>query len=337
MKLEDVKSYSDFLRYIEETRERSLMERVALLPPAQQAEALEGLDPAVVLYDWPSWARESQILPDDNSFTTAVFMGGRGTGKTRLGSEWIRDKAKKNPGCRFLLLARTASDTHNIMVVGESGLLAVHPPSEMPEYVPSRNTLTWPNGCTALMVTSEVPDKLRGVQAHFSWADEIGTYSHIPDTSGLTAWENLRIATRLGDHPQILTTTTPKRMPAIQELIDEAEENRGTILRLARTVDNAANLPPSYLENLFFKYFGTHLWKQELEGLMMDQVEGALWNEDVINDYRLKMIMSPPLKVVAVDPSVAEKPGTSAGSSWLARPVTATCSVGTHMSWKTAP
>lgn len=312
MLAEDVQTYEDFLKYIEVTRERSLMEHIALLRPDEQNEVLEGLDPSVLLHDWKSWARPSQLLPDGN-WTTAVIMAGRGYGKTRVGAEWIREKARQNPGCRFILLARTAADVRDVMVQGESGILAVHAPSERPEYVPSRGILIWPNGCTALLSTSEVPSKLRGPQAHFSWADEIGTYSHIPDESGLTAWENLRVATRLGDHPQIITTTTPKRMPAIQELIDEANSGRSTILLRGRTVDNAANLAQSYLETLFYKYHGTHLWKQELEGLMMEAIEGALWGQDIIDKNRLTMIMNPPIRVVAVDPSVAENPKDECG------------------------
>lgn len=310
----EVETYEDFLKYVETTRERSLMETIACLPPVEQKELLDGIDPEALLYDWKAWARPSQVLPEDEAWTTAMIMAGRGYGKTRVGAEWIRDKAKQNPGCRFLLLARTAADTHNIMVVGESGILAVHAPSERPEYVPSRNTLVWPNGCTALLVTSEVPDKIRGPQAHFSWADEIGTYSHIPDSSGLTAWENLRIATRLGEHPQILTTTTPKRLPAIEELIHEAESQRGTILIRGRTIDNAANLPSNYLETLWYKYHGTHLWKQELEGLMMEQVDGALWTEELIGSARALSLLPPlPYRVVAVDPSVAENPRDTCG------------------------
>lgn len=305
-------AYAEFLQYVERTRERSLMEQIASLPLEQREELLQGIDPEHLLYDWKSWARPSQLLPD-GAWTTGVIMAGRGYGKTRVGSEWVRDKSRQHPGCRFILLARTAADVRDVMVQGESGILAVHPPSERPEYVPSRGVLVWPNGCTALLMTSEVPSKLRGPQAHFSWADEIGTYSHIPDESGLTAWENLRIATRLGEHPQIITTTTPKRMPAIQDLIDEADSGRSTILVRGRTIDNAANLAASYLETLFYKYHGTHLWKQELEGLMMEGIEGALWTEELINDNRVHIVTNPPLKVIAVDPSVAENPKDECG------------------------
>ncbi len=310
----DFATFEEFRAYVERTRERSLMETVAKLTPEEQAEVLEGLDPETLLYDWKSWARPSQILPDGD-WNTALICAGRGFGKSRCGSEWVRDKAKQNPGARFILLGRTSADVRDVMVQGPSGILSVSPPSERPDYIPSRRTLVWPNGCTALLMTSQEPDVLRGPGVSYSWADEIGTYSHIPDDSGLTAWQNLRIATREGDHPQVITTTTPKRVPAMQELFAEAADpESGTILVQGRTLDNAANLAPSYLSGLWNLYNGTSLFAQELEGLMLEEMEGALWTDDMIHAARcLTALPSLPCRVVAVDPSVAENPKDECG------------------------
>lgn len=248
----------------------------------------------------------------------ATYLAGRElitTHNTRVGSEWIRQKARDNPGCRIILLGRTTADVRDVMVLGESGILAVSPPGEKPEYLPSRRLLTWPNGSQALLATSQEPSVLRGPQAHFAWADEIGTYTHVPDESGLTAWQNLRIATRLGEAPQVITTTTPKRMPAVQELMDEvASANSSTIIIRGRTVDNVAALSRSYLEMLFHLYHGTALWAQEIMGEVVDAVEGALWSDSTINSARaLTGLPSLPFRVVAVDPSVAENPRDECG------------------------
>jgi len=247
-----------------------------------------------------------------------LFLAGRGlvpTHNTRVGSEWIRKKAREHPGCRVILLGRTAADVRDVMVLGESGILACSSPGERPEYLPSRRALLWPNGSQALLATSMEPSVLRGPQAHYSWADEIGTYSHIPDESGLTAWQNLRIGTRLGESPQTITTTTPKRMPAIVELMDEvAIPSKKTVVIKGRTIDNVAALSRSYLEMLFHLYHGTSLWAQEIMGELVEGSEGALWSDKLLNDARaLTGVPSLPYRCVAVDPSVAENPKDECG------------------------
>ncbi len=305
-----------FQRFAEEVRagrEESLMAKIVKLPQKEQEAALEGLDPTALLYDWESWARPSQLLPDEG-WATAVIMAGRGFGKSRIGSEWVRKKAMSHPGCRIALLGRTAADTRDTMVLGESGILAVHPPSEKPNYVPSRRSIVWENGSQATLYSDVEPSSLRGPQAHYSWADEIATFNHLPDESGLTAWNNLRIATRLGKAPQVITTTTPKRVPAMQDLLEEAARPGGsTIVRRGRTIDNEY-LPLSYLHVLFYQFYGTALWRQEVEGELIGDIEGALWLDTTINRYRAKpLIPALPYRVVAVDPSVAENPRDECG------------------------
>lgn len=304
----------EFLTWADETRERSLVEQLVTLTQDEQDAILEEIDPEGFLYSWESWGRPSQII-EDGDWTTLVVMAGRGWGKTRSGAEWVRRKARENPGCLILLLARTLSDIRNVMVGGESGILAVCPIDERPEYIPTRRALVWPNGSTALAVTSYEPSMLRGPQAHFAWADEIGAYNHVPDESGLTAWQNLRIATRLGDHPQVITTTTPRRLPAVEELLDEvATPGSGTVVIRGRTIDNVTALPRSYLATLWNLYHGSRLWRQEILGELVDAVEGALWTDERINKARtLTALPALPYRVVAVDPSVAENPKDECG------------------------
>jgi len=150
-----------------------------------------------------------------------------------------------------------------------------------------------------------------------SWSDETASYKQVRSMAegNLTAWENLRIATRLGTHPQILATTTPKRIPLLKTLLAEAEDQPGKfILRRGKTTDNV-KLSSGYLDTLFGLYGGTQLGKQELEGEMLDDVVGAMTSEVIIEQYRVTglPIGIPWIKIVGVDPSVAEKPHDECG------------------------
>jgi phage terminase large subunit-like protein len=212
------------------------------------------------------------------------------------------------------ITARTAADARDVVVEGDSGIIAISPPSERPEYQPSKRKLTWPNGNTCLCFTSDEPDTLRGPQFHYSVADEFATWRQIPDQVGMTAWANLRLATRLGANPQIFVATTPKRMQTLKDLLKEAETNKKILIRKGATTDNASNLSAGYLEGVFGVWEGTKLGRQELYGEMLDDVEGALFSADIIDDFRSSVIpVGTPLKIVGVDPTVAEHPGDDCG------------------------
>jgi len=295
---------------------KSLAQYVAELPEDERAEVLAGLDQEQLAFDWSFWGRPEQIPPEDDSWNVGLFLAGRGAGKTRSAAEWIRGKARDTSQgqLRFLLVARTAADVREVLVEGESGILAVSPPSEKPEYKPSIRRIEWPNGNQAFCTSADEPDSLRGVQAHYSWGDEVAAWRQTPDGAGLTAWDNLRFATRLGDHPQILATTTPKRVPLLFDLI--AEEKRGGKVWLTRgsTYDNAGNLGADYLEGMTGVYGGNRLAAQELYGEMLEALDGALWSEDLIDKARVAQYPShAPLRVVGVDPSVAENPRDHCG------------------------
>jgi phage terminase large subunit-like protein len=297
--------------------EMSLAQKVSLLSPAARDEMLDGLDLEALQWDWSFWARPSQYIPMTVTQSRILFLGGRGAGKTRGGCEWTREKSKALPGSRGLLVARTAADVRDVLVNGESGILNIHPPSEMPVWEPSKRLLTWPNGTTALVYSAEIPDALRGIQSHWSLADEIGTWESTPDSSGLTAWDNLVLATRLGEHPQVLAMTTPRRTKVIRDLLAQADEDPDRVLvRRSRTADNRGNLSMAYLDAVVAIYEGTSLAAQELDGQMLDDVEGALWSMEQLDLTRLMALPSDlfkPYVVIGVDPSVAENPRDEAG------------------------
>ena len=129
-----------------------------------------------LFYRWPVWARTQQ-LPQSLPFTSWLLLGGRGAGKTRAGSEWTRGMATgdpyftQRPVGRIALVAETYLDAREVMVEGQSGLLAIHNRAERPSWISSRRRLEWPNGAVAQVFSSEDPDALRGPQFGAAWCD----------------------------------------------------------------------------------------------------------------------------------------------------------------------
>ena len=206
------------------------------------------------------------------------------------------------------LIHNTYVKTHN------SGILAVSPPSERPDYKPSIRRLIWPNGNSALLLSADEPDSLRGPQAHFAWGDEVAAWRQPTKEGELSAWDNLRIATRLGGNPQILATTTPKRVKLLFDLLEEKKKNDKIWITRGSTFENAGNLAGAYLDAITGVYGGTNLALQELQGHMLDAVEGALWNDDMIA-AALSLELPPwtPFRAIGVDPTVADEPGDLCG------------------------
>lgn len=292
------------------------MEQLALMSEEERMAVLQGVDMESLMWDWKAWARPEQMPPSGDGWSIWMYMAGRGAGKTRSAAEWIREKAKDTSQgqLRFALVARTAADVRDVIVEGESGIISVSPPSERPLYEPSKRRLTWANGNTATCFTADEPDGLRGPQFHYAWADEVAAWRQTPDAAGMTSWDNLRVACRLGKSPQIICTTTPKRVPMLYSLISESEKTGRVVISRGSTLDNAGNLSSTYLDAITGVYAGTRLAAQELYGEMLSDVDGALWTDELIERSReTAMPMSTPLRVVGVDPSVAENPKDECG------------------------
>lgn len=249
-------------------------------------------------YTWRAWARDTQIAPP-GEWSTWVIKAGRGFGKTRSGSEWVIEKAYQYPGCHIALVGRTVADVRKVMVGGISGILACSPPWFKPEYNPSLRLLTWPNGTTATTYSADVPDQLRGPQHSFAWADERAAWQYDD------AWDQLsfglRIAPAPGVSPQALVTTTPRNTKAMKALVSDPT----TVVTNGKTYDNRDNLSPRFIREIERRYAGTRLGRQEIEGDIIDDIDGALWKRAWIEDGRV--VKYPDLKriVVAVDPPAA--------------------------------
>lgn len=282
----------------------SYWEQIALLPIEKQEEILRDMVRNGVDFNSPEILfRRKQREIIESLERVILYAGGRGTGKTFVGGHWVNDKALKHPGCIIHLVGRTVADVRDVMIKGESGVLAHASEDFMPVCTPSTRSITWPNGSTGLTFSADAPDQLRGPQSHYTWADELAAFPQKPDTSGVTMWDNIEISTRLGEHPQILATTTPKRVPVMRELFARAAAKAHTLLVQGSSWENRSNLSKEYMEYIFNKYAGTHLERQELFGELIGDSPGALWNSSDI------VLQEPPsgielITVIAVDPAV---------------------------------
>lgn len=289
--------------------EMSRIEQLALLPDEERDLLLEDVTEADLHTDEMILRPKQLAVVNSESWITA-YMGGRGSGKTKTGARWVNKRAKETPGCFIALLGRTVADVRDVMIQGESGILAESDPNFMPVYTPSLRKLVWPNGSTAVTYTSDSPNQLRGPQQHYLWADELAAFRMSPDDSGATAWDNALLSTRLGERPQLLVTTTPKRVQIVRDLFRQAREpGSGVSLHIASTMSNRANLSAEYIRSIYEKFAGTHLERQELHGELVGDSPGALWRSD---DIRLAPLPTPEeepaglMYVIGVDPSVSK-------------------------------
>ena len=248
------------------------------------------------------------------AWNTWLVMAGRGFGKTRAGAEWVRGnvcgKTPIAPGrySRVALVAETAADARDVMVEGESGLLAVHPPDFRPLYEPSKRRVTWPNGATATLYNATEPDQLRDPQEDLAWCDELAKWRYAQET-----WDMLQFGLRLGNMPRALVTTTPRPIKLIRDLI---KDERCVVTR-GGTNDNRANLAPSFLSQIEAKYAGTRLGRQELNAEILDDAPNALWVRSTLDLHRRTLDAIPPMKriVVAIDPAAKSNEAREDGAA----------------------
>lgn len=300
---------------------RSKAEIIAALPAEQRKKVFAGLTEEQVdrlMYDPEFWLRPAQMIPDGTWFITALVCG-RGWGKTRTIAEWVKRKALEQPGCRIGIAGKNAGDVRDVIVEGPSGILAVHHPDDRPEYKSSIRRIEWKNGSSATLLSSESPDQGRGPGYHYAIMDEFAAWKEIRDDSGATLFTNLIAATRLGQYPQMILATTPKRTATMRKLLADAEEkpDKYNVIH-GKTTDNKS-LSTAYVENFKHQYKDNpDLYKQELEGLMIEDSEGLVFTRSMIEDNRLLQTAPPsvrqyPLRVVAVDPTVAAEPRDECG------------------------
>lgn len=234
-------------------------------------------------YHWAMQARDAQY-PPEGQWRIWLIMAGRGFGKTRAGSEWVRMIAEQHSDARIALISASLAEARAVMVEGESGLLACSPPDQRPLYDASLRRVRFGNGAVAQLFSAAEPESLRGPQFSHAWCDEVGKWPLSHDRATRT-WDNLAMGLRLGRTPQIAVTTTPRAVPLVQRLLD-GEKDGATVVTRGSTFDNAANLSPRFLDAIDAEYGGTQLARQEIAGEMLADIEGALWNRAMIERCR---------------------------------------------------
>lgn len=282
----------------DQLREQTLA--LARANPAVRRRTIAGMtwqDVLRVDAEYERWAHESQQPPKGDGWRTWLLMAGRGFGKTRAGAEWIFSLAQSRPGSRTALVGATIAEARTVMVEGVSGLLAVAKLRRVRlKWEPSLGRLTWPNGSQAQLFSGD-PDGLRGPEHDFAWCDEFAKW-RLPDE----AWQNLQMGLRRGTRPRALVTTTPRPM----RLLEAIKGYEWTVTTAGRTSDNI-NLDEKFVDVMTATYGGTRIGAQELDGVLLKDVEGALWTREVIARSRADPAPAESFGrvVVGVDPVVS--------------------------------
>jgi phage terminase large subunit-like protein len=247
--------------------------------------------------DWPIWAHGGQEEPEGDWRVWAI-RAGRGFGKTRAGAEWVLARAREHPEAQIALIAATLDEAVKVMVKGESGLIASARADEDLRWVASERMLLFPSGARAFAYSAHSPDSLRGPQHHFAWCDELAKWAKAEET-----WDNLMLGLRLGERPRTMVTTTPRPIPLLRriEALERAEVTRG------RTVDNP-HVARDFRDAVTGMYRGTRLGRQELDGELIEEIEGALWTRAMVEQGRSTAPDELVRVVIGVDP-----PASAAG------------------------
>ncbi len=275
---------------------------IASLPRDELEALIDGLSPnaqAALPYLFEVWGHGGHQLPPRQDWSTWLILGGRGAGKTRAGAEWLRSQVEGatplSPGRRrkICLIAETIDQAVEVMIRGESGILACTPSDRTPHYHASRKMLIWPNGAEAQVFSASNPESLRGPQFDCAWADELGKWKRAK-----AAWDMLQMGLRLGERPQTVVTTTPRANAVLEALL----ETESCAVTSAPTKANSANLANSFLKEVYETYGGSAQGRQELDGEFVLDRPGALWTRRMIDAVRVKTAPEMQRIVVAVDP-----------------------------------
>ncbi len=230
-------------------------------------------------------------MPPDGDWHIWLFLGGRGSGKTRAGAQWIAEGIARGRYSRVALIGATHNDARQVMIEGESGLLRVAPAVR---YEPSNNRVLWPCGAMAIVLSAEEPDSIRGHQFEAAWGDEFAKWNNAQ-----AALDMALMSLRLGKNPQLALTSTPRNIAVLKTLLEDK-----TVARTqSATRENEANLAPGFLAAMQSRYGGTRLGRQELEAELIEDNESALWRRDWIERARVPHApQSLSRVVIGVDP-----------------------------------
>lgn len=249
------------------------------------------------------WAPLEHQIPPDGDWDTWLLLGGRGSGKTAAAARYCHEHVT-GPAClpglpgghRVAIIAPTFGDALEACVNGPSGLRS-HDPRIRAVQTAGGTFVRWPSGAEAKLFGAYTPEDVERLRAGgnrcFAYAEELAAWRFLDP-----CFDHLQFGLRLGDHPRLVAATTPKPRPLLKRLIAHPT----TTVTHATTHDNP-HLSSTVRTRLEERYGGTRLGRQELLGVLMEDVEGALWTWDMLRDRR----PAPDLArvVVAVDPAVS--------------------------------
>jgi phage terminase large subunit-like protein len=276
---------------------QKLMLELAMLPVEQQVEWINNClprDQLLIDAAFEAWHARGQMEPHEQQWRVWLMMAGRGFGKTRAGAEWVHQLASRGK-VRIALVGASIDEGRAIMVEGPSGLLSVaRRQRQRLKWEPSLGRLTWPRGGVAQLFSGDHADGLRGPEHHFAWCDELAKWRQAEE-----AWDNLQMGLRAGPMPRALVTTTPRPMPLLERL----KADPRTKVTNGATSKNL-NLPREFIATMLDTYGGTRLARQELDGELIAEVEGALWTRELIAQSRVEPqdLASFDRVVIGVDP-----------------------------------
>lgn len=286
-----------------ETLVEAPMDKLQLLAKLQEQQIWLNRQMAILApprpRPWHQQARANQ-LPPEGDWSTWLILAGRGFGKTRTGAEWLAEQAARNPGTEWAVVSPTWRDCGKVCIEGESGLLQAMLPGELESKNSSDLIVRLTNGSKIYGYSADRPDRLRGTNLSGAWVDEAAAMQHADQLFN----EALMPALRIGVNPRMLITTTPRPVKFLKDLLKRSNEDSSVAVVRGSTWDNAANLSRVALANLRATHEGTRLGRQELEGELLDDIEGALWSRDVIDATRVDKAPQMVRVVVGVDPAV---------------------------------
>lgn len=299
-RLKRIAEKTDLVDPVQLWKTQSLAVRMAADPALrkQYIASLSEREKIALRYNWKYWRRRDQIPPAGRWYIWLI-LAGRGWGKTRVGAQFVIERARLLPGSRGALVGPTAADVRDTMIEGESGILACSPPDFMPKYEPSKRRLVWPNGSRATAFSGDTPDRLRGPQFHWFWADELGAWRFVD-----YAWEMLSYGVRKeihGEPPRGVITTTPRPIKRIQLLVKNAKKD-GTEITRGSSFANLFHLAAQFFKQIL-NSLGSQLSLQEAFGILLDATEGALWSMALIELHRVEELPVLRRKVIGLDPA----------------------------------
>lgn len=267
-------------------------------------------------------ARPEQIPFQDPATRVAVFMGGRGTGKSWSGANWLAVECLTRPGTKAAILSPSYTAGWDTCLFGaKSGLLTMIPDKSLFTAREKKYTVEFANGSTIRIFSSENPTHMRGPEFHLLWIDEMADLY-----KGMKAWQIIKPAVRLPSDKPALTycTGTPEAKELVIYLVDRCEDRDSYHLETGKTLDNAANLDEDLLIELVDQWEGTRYHKEQLEGVLLREAANALWSMDTIGACQRKWNPDIVFDTIAigVDPALstdkdADETGLIAGASFI--------------------